>query len=650
MKKRALHIFIGILFWYLPNFVFSQDQKDKGQLLKEIRNGKNDTNTALLLVQYADMIEEENIDSFNLFLERAWTISEEFNFLEGKTDYYRSKMTSLWKRGDYLESLETGKKFIAIAEKSKNKKWMANAYGNIALIYSSLNDINHFSYYVEKASTLLLEQKDSVSLATIFANLSGEYQIPNHYETSIAYGKKALSIFESLKDTYGIAQCHLNMSTSYGFLEQDETMRYHLQVALQLALQFNNEFLKPHVLGSYIELMNYDEKYDSSLFYAGIAEILLKSKPQSIYYAAILLEKSHALVNKKRYNQAENEISIAKQIILKKGSNNNVSVYVNLYDAEYELYNAQGNYKKALDAKVKLTDYNDSLYGSNQQKVLNQLNLNLQKNELDNQILQKQIKIEEQRVQILYLLFGLFILLSISVIWYLLQRKKKQVALQKIKTLEKEKELNAIKSNLQGQLQERSRISKEIHDELGSSLTSISLLTEVLKKRIDTKANPEVNKISATSADMVDKMNEIIWALNTSNDTINSLIAYVRKFSNHFLEDAGIHLQFEEPPLQQEMAIEGTVRRNIYLTIKEAINNIVKHADAAHVQVQVQMKDGLYINIQDDGKGIDFATLPAFRNGLSNMKKRMEDIGGSLNIESTNGTLIKLFYPLKTIA
>jgi signal transduction histidine kinase len=577
-------------------------------------------------------------------------IAEKLNFIKGKANYYRSKMLSKLRNVEYAEALENGKKFVAISENSKNPEWIANAYGNIALVYASLNDVKHFSFYIDKASVMLLEQKDSVTLADLYANLSGHYQIPNHYETSIDFGTKALTILENLKDTFGIAQCHLNMSSSFGYLNQDEAWRYHLRLALNYALQFNNEYLKIYCIASYVELMNYDEKYDSSLYYSTIAEELAQKKSLGLHYAGILLTKSEALVYKKNYAQAEKAIGIAKKIILNKGNNIDANIYLNLYDAEYEFYKAQGQYKKAMEAKALWSDYNDSLYGNTQQKTLTQLNLNLQKNELDNQILQKQIKIEEQRVQILYLILGFFVLFFVSITWFLLQHKKKQIDLQKIKTLEKEKELNATKSNLEGQLKERSRISKEIHDDLGSSLTSISLLTEVLKKRIDTDANPEVNKISATSADMVDKMNEIIWALNTSNDTINSLIAYVRKFSNHFLEDAGIHLQFEEPLIPETMAIEGIVRRNIYLTIKEAINNIVKHAGAANVHLQVNMDNGLHINIQDDGKGIAFDTLPAFRNGLTNMKKRMEDIGGTLNIESTKGTLIKLFYPIKTTA
>jgi signal transduction histidine kinase len=272
---------------------------------------------------------------------------------------------------------------------------------------------------------------------------------------------------------------------------------------------------------------------------------------------------------------------------------------------------------------------------SEKQRLLNQQQLSIQS-------LQK--KDIEKNKTITLLSIGAIALLIIGFIFYLFFKKKEQLKNKSIALLNKENEFIAVKSSLEGQLQERSRISKEIHDDLGSSLTSIALLTEVLKKRIDTNTNPEINKISDTSADMVDKMNEIIWALNTSNDTVNSLVAYIRKFANNFLDDANIELEFLEADIPQNKALEGTVRRNIYLTVKEAINNIVKHSNAKKVLVNINAAKGLLINITDDGKGIDENNLNSFGNGLKNMKKRMEDIGGKFSIENNKGTQIKLIY------
>jgi signal transduction histidine kinase len=320
-------------------------------------------------------------------------------------------------------------------------------------------------------------------------------------------------------------------------------------------------------------------------------------------------------------------------------------------EAKGEYYTFNSEYETATKYLNQLIQYKDSINSVEVKTAFAQMDSLLFDNEKQRLINERDIQIKTLEInnlnkskRITFLSLGTLILLISSLLGYLYYRKKQQLKNKDIVLLKSENEFIAIKSSLEGQIQERTRISKEIHDELGSSLTSISLLTEVLKKRLDTKSNPEVNKISDTSADMVDKMNEIIWALNTSNDTANSLVAYVRKFANNFLQDANIELEFSEKQMDEYLPLEGTVRRNIYLTIKEAINNIVKHSNAKKVTMQVNMADGLKIEIKDDGKGINFADLPQFRNGLANMKKRMEDIGGEFSIENNNGTIIKLIY------
>jgi signal transduction histidine kinase len=235
-------------------------------------------------------------------------------------------------------------------------------------------------------------------------------------------------------------------------------------------------------------------------------------------------------------------------------------------------------------------------------------------------------------------------LLLLGFLFYRYQNKKQEAKSQQIKLLEQENEFVAVKSSLEGQLNERVRISKEIHDDLGSSLTSISLLTEVLKTKVDGIKVPEVGKISATSARMVDSMNEIVWALNVHNDTLDSLVAFIRKYARDFLQDTPIKLVFEED-VNQDFTLQGNVRRSIYLVVKEAINNVVKHADAQQVKLNIHTdKNKLTIVIEDDGKGINEEKKSVFGNGLRNMKQRIEDIGGTFAMYQTKGMVVSIEY------
>ena len=159
-------------------------------------------------------------------------------------------------------------------------------------------------------------------------------------------------------------------------------------------------------------------------------------------------------------------------------------------------------------------------------------------------------------------------------------------------------------------------------------------------------------------------MATIIWAMNTRNDTVEGLIHYLHNYATEFLETLGITCQFlipEFPPIVQEQTINGEKRRQLFLTIKEVLNNIVKHAQATRVTIMITwVKDVLEIHITDNGKGLDSApdnedgaieTNPKLGskngNGLKNMRVRMEKIGGQMDMfsEKKKGTNIVLRIP-----
>ena len=145
---------------------------------------------------------------------------------------------------------------------------------------------------------------------------------------------------------------------------------------------------------------------------------------------------------------------------------------------------------------------------------------------------------------------------------------------------------------------------------------------------------------------MVDKMSEIIWAMSSSNDSLANLIAYMRSFAAEFLEHAHITHQFYIPETIPNIKLSGGTRRNIYLAVKESLHNVVKHAKATEVIVEVKVHRNMTIMIKDNGKGFDQEKVRLFGNGLKNIQKRMMSVGGNADISSNNGTIVFLDIPL----
>jgi len=198
---------------------------------------------------------------------------------------------------------------------------------------------------------------------------------------------------------------------------------------------------------------------------------------------------------------------------------------------------------------------------------------------------------------------------------------------------------------------ERTRIAMDIHDDVGASLTRISMLSEILVKKA---ADPEEIKlglaqISETSREVTQGMNHIVWALDPKNNTAEGLIVYIRGFAFAYLEPTSVECLFDLPEGLPELDLSMEVRRNLYLCVRESLHNVVKHSGATNVWISVNISEQEFIiRIKDDGKGIVAHNTETHGNGLINMTKRMKEIGGKFIIQSGKGegTKISLVMPV----
>lgn len=202
----------------------------------------------------------------------------------------------------------------------------------------------------------------------------------------------------------------------------------------------------------------------------------------------------------------------------------------------------------------------------------------------------------------------------------------------------------AVVTAMQG---ERDRISADMHDELGSGVTAIRLMSEILKTKMKNQSIPELEKISSNANELLGKMNTIIWTMKSSNDTVESLIAYIRAHAIEYFDSTPIDCTVRLPVVIPQADISGEKRRNIFLSIKEALNNAMKHSQASHLQIDIIAKENLLIiRISDNGVGINTDQLRRFGNGMNNMRRRMESIGGSFTIECDSQCVLTFEAPL----
>ncbi len=201
---------------------------------------------------------------------------------------------------------------------------------------------------------------------------------------------------------------------------------------------------------------------------------------------------------------------------------------------------------------------------------------------------------------------------------------------------------------------ERARIARDIHDQLGASLTQVSLLGEMVEsdKNVPEEVEAHGRQITQTARETAHVLDEIVWTVNPSNDTLEGLINYICKHAQEYLAVAGLRYRLEAPPQLPDATITPEARHNVFLAAKEAVTNIVRHAQATEAWIRLRVEPaGFTLEIEDNGRGLGGMDEKAakLRNGLSNMRKRMEDIGGnfSMGTGTQGGTLVRLTAPIK---
>jgi signal transduction histidine kinase/ligand-binding sensor domain-containing protein len=232
---------------------------------------------------------------------------------------------------------------------------------------------------------------------------------------------------------------------------------------------------------------------------------------------------------------------------------------------------------------------------------------------------------------------SILILIIVYVVQYFATRKiKKQIAL-----LERQREISII----------RRRIGSDLHDDIGSGLSRLAMMTDTVKSMVGNNAQLEgkLDKIVTHARHMIDQLRVIVWALNPQYDQLENLIAYIHQHMSEFIEEFPVTYNILLPKNIPIIQITPEFKRNVFYTLKEAVHNSLKHSDTDEILIDIVLENDHFIaRVTDKGNGFDKAITGASGNGLRFMEKRMNDLGGSLNIISSagKGTLVEMKIPM----
>lgn len=295
------------------------------------------------------------------------------------------------------------------------------------------------------------------------------------------------------------------------------------------------------------------------------------------------------------------------------------------------IYSKQKKHKEALSFYTEFKQVSDSMFSVEKNQTIEQLNTKIK---IDKKTYTLELKHAKQKNLLIFICLILVALIMGIVLYFLRLRKRNK---RKYEYRIKERETEAEKQLLLNIYEERRRISRDIHDDLGSSISGIKILSEIL---FDKTTDPELKqghqKLLEMQSEVTEKVRDIIWMLNQENNTLEKLMWYCSNYAQKVMNSFGVTVNTINNTAIPPIEIDETTRKNFFLCVKEALNNILKHAKASEIQVEFEYENETFkIEIRDNGKGFNVLTSGEFTNGVSNMKCRMETVDGHFKIRST---------------
>ncbi len=590
-------------------------------------------------------VAESNPDSAFTLMNEAGELSRQNHFDKGLFNYYNLAMYNRAAfRGDFALATRLSDTAMSMVQDPARQRYQMMTNFARGLLYQVQEKKDSAIFYYMQALDSQKFDQDTARVPVIQNNLAGLFHDQQRDDLAVAYELKYLNSALMAADTGEIINGYLSL---YGFKmgQKDTSAAYnYLRKGFVLAANSKPLSIKIDLYKSAGDYYISQRRPDSARYYYTQCYTLAQKIYPAAYLAQPLIGMAQTdwltgdlVATEKRLNEVARLVTVESLPLMDRQ---------NYYQTQYELFRKTNRPNQALAALEKynrvLTEFET---GKKNQQLIN-YHEQIKQVRHEKQLAGRQYAIDRKNSLIVALIIGFLLLGVLATLLVLYWRKRKMLESEKLDKFRLETEWTALKSRMATQQEERSRISQELHDELGAALTSISLASELLKQN-QTTNSAEVQIIAKASSEMTTRMNEIVWSLNVNNDNVQSLVAYIRKFCADFLGEAGIQMIFTETITNPERELKGTIRRNVYQSVKEAVHNVVKHAEASRVELAIEtIENELHILIRDNGKGMNNEPVQLWSNGLRNIKKNVEAIKGRVSWVTDNGTQVSIQAPM----
>ncbi|MDB5123649.1 MAG: Tetratricopeptide repeat-containing protein [Mucilaginibacter sp.] len=649
MYKHLFLICAYLLVTCLASFsqrrIVNLSQKTYTEFKKESKNLKNDTNKVLIYLKYAQQLEGFSPDTVVAITKTARTLSYKLNYprgversflqdgahAESEKNYplairfykdaikiaethklyadvyaiYNSALNAYYYQADYANAMDIAQKGLSLAEQLGDKENQGHFDNQAGFIYLKQEKADAGIKYYTRYLALANEMHNRMMVADASNGIADGYLLKNDYQTALKYFFTAFGIYDKMNEMEPLDRQRMVFRPDrVPYTLFKISTAYKQAGNYKLALRYALAVFAPHSKKG-----NIFNNYDLASYYINAGDI----------YSSL-----------KDYKQAG--LYLNKGLLLAKS----ILHYEDIRDAYRGIsknFALQHQYDSAYHYQLVFTGLKDSIINEKVNREINKLEVERRDKEIvllnERQKLKETETARQSLIRNVIIGFVTFVACILILLLYIQGGIKQQ-------KLNFEKQL-AVQT-------ERQRISSDMHDDIGTGLSTMLIYVNMLKLKLaDSRDGPNIDRIAALGTELVEQLKEIVWSLNPGNDRLDNLLLFIRQYFVLLFEPLAYQTNIIYPLTIPEIEIDNELRRNIFLCVKELLNNIIKHADASCVELNVHIdRKTLLIRVKDNGKGFIPDTGPKTGNGLKNIRQRMNAVKGKFSIQSSKGTVIKL--------
>lgn len=633
---------IAILILFQSYCTFAQQLAEKDSLLKLLPSAKEDTNKVKNLIRIGQLEGPHDVKSYKEYSRRALALSQKINYPFGIFVSYVNIGEALKTEGNFDSSLIVNLLSADYARKINNQRYLGFSLYNIGISYIKLGQYENATASIEESRAIfqrLGEEQFQGDLYNIMQNLANEM---HQYRKGIDFGLKAIPLLEKSdgKDAKeSLCNTLNNLGLNYIMVQSYDSAIIYLKKAYELALQHDFEQVKSTYNINMALIAMRRQNLDSLKYYTQNVLDLTRSNGMNEFKSLALYGLSSYHLSKKDYGKSrlysDSALHIAEKYNLRKLRQRLYPLLSNYYFAIQDT--KKGNY---YTLQTELLE--DSILNESIMRNTVDIEKKYETQRKDDQIRLQQSQLKQQSIVTYFLIAGAIGLSVILILSYRNYKSRQRLQQTKIDELEKERQLNATEAVLKGEEQERARLAKELHDGLGGMLSGIKYSFINMKENL--VMLPENVQTFERNLDMLDtsirEMRRVAHNLMPEILLKYGLNAALKEFCNEISRSGVLSVAYQPMGLEKA-TIDQTTSLAVYRIVQELVNNVIKHATAKTVLVQVHASEQdklLSVTVEDDGKGFAPDALGS-KSGIGwiNIQNRIDFLKGRADISSAPG-------------